>query len=156
MRHVCCICAAALCCSCKSIVTSLPLHYVLHAPGELQHALTDLQLSDNHLTILPRELARLSRLQRLTTSGNPLMFPPKAVCRRGLVSSAGSWRYSMWVEDLTCARRCSAKKWPVDKKWFEVAECHETGHNPRATLRRYDIISLVLASRTGYLQVQHH
>jgi Leucine-rich repeat (LRR) protein len=59
----------------------LPLRPVLaityvYTAGDLSERLQDLKLHNNDLSILPRELGRLVSLTKLTTSCNPLVFPP--------------------------------------------------------------------------------
>ncbi|KAF5838175.1 hypothetical protein DUNSADRAFT_3300 [Dunaliella salina] len=45
--------------------------------------LLEMHLDDNGFTVLPREVALLTKLTNLTLSGNPLLFPPQAVARGG-------------------------------------------------------------------------
>jgi hypothetical protein len=51
--------------------------------GKLGQRLAELHLHENHLTVLPRELARLLSLMRLTCAGNPLVHPPLEVAKKG-------------------------------------------------------------------------
>ena len=46
-------------------------------------SLKQLNIANNEIKVLPFSLARLP-LQGLSLSGNPLVFPPMSVCRRGL------------------------------------------------------------------------
>ena len=57
--------------------------------GMLDRQLTELSLNDNELTMLPRELGRLSKLKKLTTGGNPLLIPPIQVGAGGGQTSSG-------------------------------------------------------------------
>ena len=48
--------------------------------------LKQLHLAQNKLVKLPESLSSLSKLQGITLNGNPLRYPPLAVCRKGIES----------------------------------------------------------------------
>jgi GTPase SAR1 family protein len=86
--------------------------------------LTALDLSDNHLFVIPASIAKLAKLQRLLLSknwlerlpvqlteltalqelpvdNNPLVYPPPAVCKRGMAAIIGHMRDGLVLGSVT-------------------------------------------------------
>jgi len=73
------------CCSRLSVL-ELQQNNLTALPNSLKglHTwLLEMHLDDNGFTVLPREVALLTKLTNLTLSGNPLLFPPQTVAKGG-------------------------------------------------------------------------